>query len=404
MKTRVASLDIWLQTLAGRLIDGEKLLLQSLPGAGKSFVCDQLAQVLGPTAVQVSGRHIGSGTAGDTASAISDTIRATVAREGCAQLLFDDYSRALTSIIGQQLQAMLHGMLVNSDLSEVVGALVLSRWGEKLHVSKAGSPLVSRLDYLPEPEWAPSDLPVGKVPEAVEQEIGRTSGMLALSLGPDGLYDPHRVTRHLDLHVEAVLSACTPMGVQYLAGRRTFDELAPTDREPLLALFAGAGLSAAAIESQLRTTAMSRNRGWPSGVRPSARTFASLLGGEQTAMWVDRFLFKRPADLRRFLIEVRKLTPARLHLLGSNPRWDPIDQEAIRDVSAEISGVECRILTPVQYRKCHDRHMVFLDNSGHVLPVAEVVLGVGEPGTAVATHTPEFPQAYERYWRSAIRL
>ena len=404
MKSRVTSLEPWLQTLSGRLIDGEKLLLRSLPGLGKTFICDQLADMLGPSAVVIRGRQVGAVTPTDTAGAISHKIAATVESEGCVQLLFDDYSRALRSAAGQQLQAMLHGLLINSDIADAVGALVVSRWGEKLHVPRAGSPLLSRLDYLAEPRWTPKDLPAGHAPESVEREIGGSAGMLALTLGHDGLYDPQRVTNHLDLHADTILNACTPAGLEYLAGRRTHGELKPTDQEPLQALLAGNSLVSAATGSQLRTVAMSRTRGWPPGLHASAAVFASLLEGEQRAMWVDRFLFKKPADLRRFLIEVRKLTATRVRLLGSNPPWDPIDVDAIRKLATEVAGIECRTLTRVQYRVCHDRHMVFPDNSGHVLPVAEVILGMGDPGTAITTQAPAFPLAYERFWRDAARL
>ncbi len=404
MKSRVASLDPWLQTLSGRLIDGEKLFLRSLPGLGKTFICEQLADILGPSAVVIRGRQVGAVAPIDTAQAIAHKIVATVESESCAQLLFDDYSRALRSAAGQQLQAVLHGLLINSEVADVVGALVVSRWGEKLNVPKAGSPLLSRLDYLAEPRWIPTDVPAGHAPESVEREIGGTAGMLALALGHDGRYDPQRITSHLDLHVDTILKACTPTGLDYLAGRCTCGELKPTDQEPLQALLVGNSLSSAAKDSQLRTVARSRTQGWPPGVHASAATFASLLEGEQRAMWVDRFLFKKPADLRRFLIDVRKLTATRLRLLGSNSPRDPIDVNAIRNLATEVVGVECRALTRVQYRMCHDRHMVFSDNSGHVLPVAEVVLGVGDPGTAITTQAPAFPLDYERIWRDAVRL
>lgn len=403
MNSRVASLDSWLQTVSSRLIDGEKLLLRSLPGLGKTFICEQLAEMLGPSAIVIRGRQVGTVALADAPRTIAEKIAATVERESGAQLLFDDYSRALRSAVGQQLQAMLHGLLINSEIADAVGVLVVSRWGERLHVPKAGSPLLSRLDYLAEPRWTPTDVPAGHAPESVEREIGSAAGMLALALGHDGLYDAQRVTSQLDLHADTILNSCTPTGLEYLAGRCTFGELKPTDQEPLQALFVGRALTSAAKDSQLRTIAMSRTRGWPPGVHASASTFASLLESEQAAMWVDRFVFKRPADLRRFLIEVRKLTPAKLRILGSNPPRDPIDVGAIKKIAAEV-GIECRVLTRVQYRKCHDRHLVFSDNSGHVLPVAEVVLGVGDPGTAMTTLAPAFPQEYERYWRDAAAL
>ena len=404
MSTRVASLDPWLESVAGRLIDGEKLLLQSLPGLGKTFICKRLSAILGPSAIAIQGRQIADAGAKDTAKEISDNIALTVEREGCAQLLFDDYSRALTSVLGQQLQAMLHGLLVNSLESDAIGALVTSRLGEKLHVPKAGSPLLSRLDYLAEPRWSDTDIPTGKGAESLEREIGPTVGILALALGSDGFYDPQRVTRHLDLNADLIVSGCGPSALQFLAGRRALADLMPTDREQLSGLLSRTGLTSAARGSQLQQIAMSRSQGWPTGLHDSATAFAALVEGQQHAMWVDRFLFKRPAALRLFLIEVRKMTSTHLRLLGGNPPREPIDRGAIRGLTGEVNGVESRILTAVQYRKCHDRHMVFPDNSGNVLPIAEVVMGVGEPGTAVITHAPAFPSSYGRYWRDALQM
>jgi hypothetical protein len=331
-------------------------------------------------------------------------IEDTVEREGCAQVIFDDYSRALTSTAGQQLQAMLHGLLVNAVGSDRIGALVASRWGEKMHVNKAGSPLVSRLDFLAEPCWQPADLPPGSERESVEEEIGPTVGMLARSLGHDGVYDPRRITTYLDLNVDAILRACTPVALEYLAGRRVLSDLSSTDREPLQGLISEAGLVRAIKESQVVQHAMSKNAGWPTALSECAKTFASLVDAHPRAMWVDRFLFTRPANLRTFLIEVRKLTSTHLRLLGAFPPRTPIDIAAIMRISAEIAGVEVRTLTPSQYRDCHDRHVVFPDNSGYVLPVAEVVIGVGRPGTAVVAHAPVFPGNYARYWRGATDL
>lgn len=115
------------------------------------------------------------------------------------------------------------------------------------------------------------------------------------------------------------------------------------------------------------------------------KAFCAYLSGVPEAVWVDRYMAVKPADLLRFVQEVRGACSTRLRLLVAKNRNDMSFTEA---EAAAFARHDCtvRVMLPGDRRLLHDRQLVFLGSleGGVVLPTARVLMGQDLPGSAVA--------------------
>ena len=393
----------WLDNLTERILDGEILLVRALPGWGLSAACKALADSLGESAVLVDGRTVSESIQKAFRERLDSDVQATIAKTGFAQLLFDNYGRAIRRSQGGFLHSMLYRLLVDSQTARDTGALLTARPSELLDPGFPGSPLISRAATVVLPVIGHEDA----------EELGMELSDLRILSGDstwlarrflDGGLRQGRVgaVEHLDHDRRRIVAALPPGAATRLARVEETGSLDGMSREAMMCLgrigaddkFEPASLVA---ESKLLDELDVQNPAWPNSLRDSARRFADLMGGTQDAFWVDRYIFSQPARAREFLDLVRHETSTRLRLLVCDDRERGAFAHAIASALDGIAGVEVRFVHWSDKKLLHDRHLVLPTlQCGYILPTAGVVLAIDHPGTAVAARIPAID--YTPYW------
>lgn len=401
----------WIERLAERVFEGEIVLVRALPRWGLSTVCKSVAEILGDSAVEVEGRAVTEGNQKAVREKIDADVSASIEKSGCAQLIFDDYGRAIRRSQGGTLHSMLYRLLIDSVAARDTGALLVARSGDMLDLNFSGSPLISRAQTVVLPELGEEDSEAVSIEIATLREmVGKSTWLARQFLGVGARQGRVGAVEHLNNDRRRIVEALPPPAVEVLAGARPVRDCDAVSREALLCLgsinaagdFVPAGLVA---ESTLLSEVRVSNPGWPADSGESVQRFADLLSGVEDAIWVDRYLFSEPARVRSFLGELRKLTATRLRLLVSDDRDRPDFAGAISAALDGLDGVQVRFMSRHDRRKLHDRHLVFpAMKSGAVLPTAGVILGVDDPGSAVSVAMPALAINYAECWNHGARV
>lgn len=401
----------WIDQLAERIFEGEIVLVRALPRWGLSTVCKSVAEILGDTAVEVDGRVITEENQKAAREKIDADVSATIEKSGCAQLIFDDYGKAIRRSQGGTLHSMLYRLLIDSEAARDTGALLVARSGDMLDLNFSGSPLISRARTALLPDLGAEDSEAVSIEIATLREMAGESTWLARQfLGVSARQGRVGAVEHLNNDRRRIVEALPPGAVEVLAGVRPVHDCDAVSREALLCLgsidaaggFVPAGL---VTESTFLGKVRARNPGWPADSGESVQRFADMLAGVEDAIWVDRYLFAEPARVRSFLVKLRKLTATRLRLLVSDDRDRPDLADAISAVLDGLDGVQVRFMSRHDRRKLHDRHLVFPSmKSGVVLPTAGVILGADDPGSAVSVPMSSLPINYAEYWARGAQI
>lgn len=143
----------WLDQLTEGVFTGDIVLVRAIPRWGLTTACRSIAETLGDSAVVVDGRAITEMTQKSAREKIDADVAAAIDKAGCAQLIFDDYGRAVRRSQGGALPSMLYRLLVDSDAARDTGALLVARSGDMLDLNFSGSPLISGLRPELSPRW-----------------------------------------------------------------------------------------------------------------------------------------------------------------------------------------------------------------------------------------------------------
>ncbi|WGT47984.1 hypothetical protein [Tessaracoccus lacteus] len=401
----------WIDQLTDRVFEGEIVLLRALPRWGLSSVCASVAEALGDSAVVVEGRAISEANQKAARERIDEDVSAATEHAGCAQLIFDDYGRAIRRSQGGTLHSMLYRLLVDSEAARDTGALLVARSGDMLDLRFSGSPLISRARSVVLPVLGPEDAAALSIDLASLRRMSGESTWLARQfLGVSTRQGQVGAVEHLNNDRRRIVESLPPPAVEVLAGARAAHDCDATSREALLCLGsidAGGAFEPARLvaQSTLLDEVHLRNPGWPADRSESVRRFADMLAGVEDAIWVDRYLFAEPSKARAFLARLRKLTSTRLRLLVSDDR----DRSGFAsDVSSALDGLEniqVRFMSRHDRRLLHDRHLVLpAMSSGFVLPTAGVILSIDDPGSAVSVPMPALAINFADCWRRGTRV
>lgn len=401
----------WIDQLAERIFEGEIVLVRALPQWGLSTVCKSVAEILGDSAVVVDGRAIKEENQKAVREKIDADVSAAIENSGCAQLIFDDYGRAIRRSQGGTLHSMLYRLLIDSEAARDTGALLVAHSGDMLDLNFSGSPLISRARTVVLPDLGAEDSEAVSIEIATLREMAGESTWLARHfLGVSARQARVGAVEQLNNNRRRIVQTLPPPAIEVLAGARLVRDCDAVSREALLCLgsidtaggFVPAGLVA---ESTLLGEVRARNPGWPADSDESVQRFADMLAGVEDAIWVDRYLFTEPARVRSFLVELRRLTATRLRLLVSGDRDRPDFAGAVSAALDGLDGVQVRSMSRHDRRKLHDRHLVFpAMKSGVVLPTAGVILGADDPGSAVSVPMPALAINYAECWTRGTRV
>lgn len=408
----LVSESTWASETCSRLISGDKLIVKGVPASGKSSLARKVFDTLGgPTAILIRGRDFTEENQAELRENLLAALQSRVASEGCAQLVFDDYSHALKRSQGRRLQAQLGSLLIDSAAGRDIGALLLSRHAGPIHIAGRGSPLVSRCQMLDMPYWDSRDLAQVDIEideHRVRHLVGPLAGYLRTALDVQGSFRLRRLEQVIEASADAILAEMTPAEVAWIGTSNGPHPVLPMSAGALLEVVGGDGpaLIAAAANAGLVVSAQQRSLGWPNARNASIQQFATLMSGQDSAIWSDRYLSAQLDDLRRFLIDLRRYTAAHLRLLVSrgSPRM-PIDVDAAARLMDDVGGLEVRYMSTTDRGLLHDRHLVFPSGHGYALPTCRVVLGLDAAGSSVATRADSFGVNYEECWqRSSSRF
>lgn len=396
----------WLEDVTERVMSGDIVLVRSIPRWGLTTACRTLANDLGESAVPVEGRGITEVNQKATRERIDADIATAIKKTGYAQLIFDDYGRAIRRSQGAMLHSMLYRLLVDSDTARDTGALLVARSGDMLDLNFPGSPLVSRAQTIVLPTVNDADASELGMSLSDLRELAGESTWLARYFMNGASRQGHvTAVEHLNNDRRRIIEAIPPAAVEVLAGAATVATAGSITRESLMCLgtfdtddaFEPAAL---VTESKLLDEVRLQSPGWPGSLPESVKRFAHLLAGADNAFWVDRYLFSEPSRVRTFLDLLRPLTAARLRLLVSDDRERANFPGSIASALSGLQNVEVRFMHRYDRKLLHDRHLVLPAlRSGYTLPTARVVLGIDDPGTAVAVPMPAVD--YAGYWNRA---
>lgn len=401
----------WLDEIAERILTGEIVLVRSLPRWGLSSVCQSLAEALGESAVVVDGRSVTEHNQKAVRAQIDSDVKATIDKVGCAQLIFDDYGRAIRRSQGGTLHSMLYRLLVDSEAARDAGALLVARSGDMLDLNFSGSPLISRAQTVVLPVLSDEDAEVLSIDlDALKKTAGESTWLARRFLGVSARQGQVSAIEHLNNDRRRIVEALPPAAVEVLAGARAPADCDAASSEALLCLgstnmgveFEPSGL--VEVSNLLEEVRLS-NPGWPGARGESIHKFADLLAGVEDAIWVDRYLFSEPSRVREFLNDLQQLTAARLRLLVSDDRDRVNFPGAISSAMDGLGNVEVRFMDRHDRRRLHDRHLVLPAlRSGFVLPTAGVILGADDPGSAVSVPMPALAVNYAECWDRGKRV
>lgn len=406
----LASERAWVEELTERVLTGEILYARAVPRWGLSTVCASVTEALGESAVPVCGRDFTEANQKSMREKLDAEVANALERTGCAQVIFDDYGRAVRRSQGGALHSLLYRILVDAPGARDTGAFLVARPSDSLDLNFSGSPLLSRAVFTPLPLLEEEDATELRLSLPELRTLAGDSTWLARQLiGQSPRVAELRAVEHLDVDRRRLVQALPPDAIELLLGARDLVDVGLVGMETLRCLGslseAGFKPSTFVTRSKLLAEVDLQSPAWPSTEAESVSRFADLLAGADDAIWVDRYALTQPRRLRAFIEQLRSHTAARLRLLVSDDRDRSGFAEEISEALAGVVGVEVRFMTRLDRHRLHDRHLVLPAlGCGFVLPTAGVVLSVDDPGSAVAVALPALPLNYGECWARGRRV
>lgn len=392
--------ELWVETVAYRLLDGKRLLLRLPPRLGKSYLSAKLSNHLGESAVLVDGRSFTESNQSAMRTQLQADLLQRLELHGSAQLIFDSYDHAISKTQGARLQNWLTSFLIDGEHARDTGALFLARSSTHVQKPGAGSPLMSRVTPVDPPAW-----PETQTTDKVELYFRRWFGDSALLIDQAGHPKVGQASAIAD-RAERDLSYIRD--VQKAASGNLHS--GPCDKESLsyeersahqgLTSLSGHTQLYDRLASQLLATPESSPT-WPDSFRESCNKLASLVAGSQFVIWSDRFMFRDIEELRHLMQEVVAQTGCKFLLLGAREVSQRLVSSAEMARLTTLNDVEARWMTAVDYPDLHDRHL-FTGNGGWIMPQVHVVVGRQRVGNAVAAAATAFGVDYPQIWRRSI--
>lgn len=401
------SAEDWVTEQAINLLEGRRLLIRALPRTGKSWFADHLVGSLGATALLVRGREFTEQNQADLRGKLVAQLKALVAERGSAQLVFDDYHRALARSQGARLQAQLYAVLVDSPEARDIGAVFLARQLTSVHLDVRGSPLASRLEPAALPEWDERDMRHFGIDDPLD-ELVASIGSALVDLHRFRAVGYERVVERLRIDADSIVKDLPSDATEALVGAQELDSLSSATRRQMVGLVHSVGASLqvtnAVKDSDLKAH-VRQSAGWPSDLRASAAAFAELLNGCDHALWSDRYLSVDPQRLTTFLLAVRESTNCRIDLLMSERVDGLVSFADLGQVEERCSRVSVKLMTHSDRRLLHERHLVRLgEGGGWAIPIFAALVGSQPVGSAVATRAAGFGVDYKAVWGRSIPL
>ncbi len=391
-----SSIKPWVEEIAVRLLEGERILIRAAPRIGKTFVSTLLTDILGSSAVLVDGNDFTEVRQSDERRRLEERLAQALQDHGSAQLIFDGYDRALARSQGGRLQARLSSLLIDSPDARDIGALFTARCSSVVHRDGAGSPLMSRVT----PVLPPRDRPDRSDKPELNVWFGDAALLIARvcdtpDLKPAQLADRFELDTSYMNDVRASAEA--------ILSRGTTDPAV----DPYAARCAVHGLinerGSTGLMNRLREglKPMTHSPGWPSSRSESVDRFIELVGDATEVIWSDRYMYRDIEPLRAFLEAALGRTEATIYLLGNQTVSDRAVSRAEMARLSSLSRVEARWMTPNDFASLHERHLV-TGGGGWVIPQVHVIIGRQIPGSAVAASTDGFGVDYWDIWKRSV--
>lgn len=395
----------WINGVTEKLLDGEVILVRSPPRWGITSLCNEITKLLEETAVPVYGKDFSEERQGALREELRKSVFDTTKKEGCSQVIFDDYGHALKRSQGSHLHSMLYGLLIDAPIARDVGCLLVAGCTDNLELNFRGSPVLSRAINQALPVVSVDDAEFLNMSKDELRSLAGSSTWLARKLiGADFHFGKLNAVEHLNNDRRDIIRSLTPHATEAFLGHRTVAECDPISVEILRTLgtigpdqkFSPSRFVA---ESRIPESLQEMNPGWPPTQEESLEQFLRLWNGYDDALWVDRYLLQNISELSTFLKSARMQTAAKLQILVGPPSDSPVVPSQIQNLLSGIDRVEIRSMKLTDRTKLHDRQLVFPHrNIGYTLPTGGVILAAHTPGSAVSAKMPGLAIDYSEIW------
>lgn len=391
------TIESWVEDVAVRLLEGDRLLLRLAPRVGKTHLIGRLAAALGPTAIVVEGVDFTETGQSIQRAQLQAALSRALEAYGSAQVLFDGYDRALVRSQGARLQAWLTNQLVDGVHARDIGAIFTARCSTAVHREGAGSPLMSRVTPILPPtlDSVTSNSESGSSwfgdAAVITDRISSTSHLTPQVLIDQFELDTSYITDvrgaartqiergALDSIHDSYPARCAVHGLLHPGGKTRFLErlepalLASPETDPC----------------------------WPEQTSASIDRFVELISGADQILWSDRYMYRDIEPLRSFLQAIAVRSETEIHLLGGREVSDRTVTRAEMARLTSLKDVNARWMTQSDFRDLHERHLV-TGPGGWVVPQVHVIVGRQHPGSAVAARTSGFGVDYWTIWKRSI--
>ena len=400
----------WVQSVADRLLGGDRLLVRGLPRSGKTLLVTAVADLLGETAFYFDGATVTEANQADRHARLQSELDSRVKLHDCAQLVFDGYGRAVRRSRGAMLHSQLYGQLIDGDRGRDIGAIFTSRYADALDIRVSGSPLLGRVTPFELPTLSAEDAAVlGLDLDLARSCLGTSTALAHVAMVAEPAGALAGVVDFVTINAVSICRDLPTGAVQVLVGARSFADVDSMSQQALRSLGSDSSgnyaVARSVAESRLVANLRARTGRWPSGEEASVRRFCDLLADATNALWVDRYLFEHLDGLATFLASVRRSTTVPVRVLGK-PSMDHASVRAqIAAALGEVADVEARVMAYQDVKALHDRHLVDpAGGTGFVVPTADVILGFVNGGSAVAVEMPSIEFDYEACWNRAAPM
>lgn len=413
----------WIDSHVEKLLCGQKLLIRGHAFSGRTDVLSRLA-----SASKAVGAHVEmlgeTSSQADIDEALVRLERSAIS-DGFAILIVDDLDLMIFSETGRQRHARINVTLSAPETSKSIGLIASALDGTQL--IPTGGPCSAIYDLFQSEMFIPlasTDSLVASYQSKYDCSVPEAEG-LAGHYGtcfplarPPGAFPSHKETTEFAIRVAQRMISGEGARLEHLVALQRLAKSPGAARgdeglRPAVHVNRDGKVELPTVlrESDLLEVILAGGVPWPRCIDGAAARFRCRVGPARRAIWVDRYVGLRVAELVALLDRISGSHPGlRLELLTGvdfardiKPTEAKLLRERVAHWKTQHLDIEIRKATGPAVHEIHDRQLLFpFERGGFALPPADRVTCCYAPGNATDSYL-DAPRTDEvvRIWYSS---